>query len=309
MANTDMEIPKLQSSKHKIPMLGAELFPSTDYYMAYIAGRKQSGKTVMLYNILIKTANKNTKVIIFSATHDIDDTYAAIKRMLTKKGIKYEAFDNYIVDGVDLLEEFTNKYADAKDAQNGEGMSKYQALIKQYEKEIEDIKNMKQIEGAKILFGGERPKANIEKEKASKISELEKLIEKAKEKDAKRKMEKNKKFRTPEYIFCFDDMGQDLHKSSISQFIIKHRHYKSNMILLSQHLNFINPATKRNMNYLMLYGGFPDKDLEKIYLDLQLNISLEELIKKYKEATKEKYDFLYINLNDCIYKRNFKEII
>lgn len=312
---TDIEIPKLPSSKNKIPMLGHELFPSTDYFTCYIAGRKKSGKTVLLYNILNKCSSKKTKVLMFSATHDNDETYGAIKRMLTKKQVSFEAFDNFIVDGVDLIEEFitnfnNNKDEEDEDGANGQGGgSKYKQQIKELTDEMEKLKNVKPLEGAKILFGGEKPRKELENERAKRLSQIEELIAKAKEREETRKLKRNKKTRSAKYILCFDDLGSDLHKSNISQLIIKHRHYHCNIVLLSQHMNFLNPASKRNMDYLCLFGGFPDKDLEKLHEDVPFTCSYEELLAKYREATKEPYAFLYIDRVKDIFKRNFKDIL
>ena len=53
----------------------------------------------------------------------------------------------------------------------------------------------------------------------------------------------------------------------------------------------------------MLYQ-LPDKDIKSI-ID-EISISKKDLLDFYEEATKEKYNFLYINLKDKKFYKNFE---
>jgi hypothetical protein len=74
--------------------LGYKLFDEA-YANIAIFARKKSGKTVNLYNIIDKIANKHTTVLFLVATFDKDDVYKEIRKKLDSSNIPYESFDTF----------------------------------------------------------------------------------------------------------------------------------------------------------------------------------------------------------------------
>lgn len=55
-------------------------------------GKKKSGKTTILINIMLEKMSTDTKVYIFSPTFDKDRTWINLRKYMDKKGIDYEAY-------------------------------------------------------------------------------------------------------------------------------------------------------------------------------------------------------------------------
>lgn len=71
------------------PILGYDMMPVL-YSNTFICCKKNSGKSTLIYNILKRCCNKETKVIGFVSTHDKDNVYQRMKEMLDKKKIPNE---------------------------------------------------------------------------------------------------------------------------------------------------------------------------------------------------------------------------
>jgi hypothetical protein len=76
---------------------GYKLIPNLNTNI-FLVGRKASGKSSVIFTILKKCMDKETKLYAFVGTHSKDPTYIAIKEWLDLQEIKYEFFDN-IIDG------------------------------------------------------------------------------------------------------------------------------------------------------------------------------------------------------------------
>jgi hypothetical protein len=275
-------------------VLGRQMFPEL-YSNIYIAGRKKSGKTQLLYNILKTCANKSTKVMLFSATVNKDATYKEIIKMLDVKGIDHIEYEHFINEsGEDLLAAFV---AQAKEAAEEEG---------EEEKAVAPTsRKFVAVEEARILFGNELPKKQVE---AAQAAELKEHQEKQAKASAKKKKGKGKKLLAPEYILCFDDLGDDLRKKAVSQLLIKNRHFKCKTIILSQWISYLPPTAIRQLDYVVLFGGFNGEKLQDLQVKLDLSDTFEEFEERYKKATEKKYHFLYIDIAESVYRNNFDRI-
>ena len=64
---------------------GNEFFPEI-YSNTFIVAKKKSGKSTVIANLLKKLSGRDTKIIIFSATVNKDETYKHIQEYFEKKG-------------------------------------------------------------------------------------------------------------------------------------------------------------------------------------------------------------------------------
>lgn len=275
-------------------VLGKEMFREL-YSNIYIAGKKKSGKTMLLYNILKRCANKSTKVLLFSPTVEKDPTYKEIEIMLKRKGIDYSGFDHFIdpEDGSDLIAQFIRQ-------------AKEDAAAENREEPVVPPTSRKYVpkEEARLLFGDELPRAEIAKKEAADAAKAAEEAAKAAEK-ALAKSKKGRGRLAPEYILVFDDLGVDLRKKSISQLLIKNRHYRCKTIILSQWLSYLPPTAIRQLDYALLFGGFPEDKLEDLHQKLDLSNTVEEFKDLYHNATAKKYHFLSIDIAEQSYRTNF----
>ena len=75
------------------PVLGADLFP-TVYDSTFICSRKKSGKSHLLYRILERCTDKSTNVFVICPTHERDQVYSEIKRLLARRKQNAVYFDD-----------------------------------------------------------------------------------------------------------------------------------------------------------------------------------------------------------------------
>jgi hypothetical protein len=129
-------------------------------------------------------------------------------------------------------------------------------------------------------------------------------------KQNKKKRKKRKpKYLVPDILFIFDDLSSDLRDKSIANLLKVHRHYKASIIISSQYANDLMPASIRQMDHLICFGGHDEAKMEKFYKDLDLTIDFNQFYKMYKEVTKQKYQFLYTDVNDSSFRKNFNQQI
>jgi hypothetical protein len=79
------------------------------------------------------------------------------------------------------------------------------------------------------------------------------------------------------------------------------RHYRISFIVLSQAYSALGSRFRKNTTHLIVFKLYNKKDLKAI--EEEIGSNYEDFIKHYDEATKEKYNFLYLNnTNKEIYK-------
>lgn len=96
---------------------GWNIFPVANPFVL-IYGKRRSGKTVLMMNLLSKMTSKNDRLIIFSSTFEVDKTWRLIEKILNSNGVQYTNLDRLIgrdpltgidVDNVNLLFDILNK--------------------------------------------------------------------------------------------------------------------------------------------------------------------------------------------------------
>lgn len=103
----DVSIKPVRINKIKEDVYGSDMLSNPYGTIALIAKTNQ-GKTNCLYNILEHTIDKKrkAKVVIFSSTHDLDQTYEHIKAMLERKKCMVFSHHNFIEDGENLIDHY-----------------------------------------------------------------------------------------------------------------------------------------------------------------------------------------------------------
>jgi len=121
--------------------------------------------------------------------------------------------------------------------------------------------------------------------------------------------EENKKKKSkilyPEYIFIFDDLSNELKNPVLSLFICNMRHFKTKFIISSQYWNNLDRKARAQHDIIIIFKDIADDKLEEIYKESGLTIPFDKFLKIYKFATKEPYNFLYINTRNGELCKNF----
>lgn len=116
---------------------------------------------------------------------------------------------------------------------------------------------------------------------------------------------KPKKEPIQDYIVIFDDLGNEIGDPYVSQFLKVNRHLRCKNVLSSQFLTDIKPVARKQIDIWILFGGHSIEKLEMVYKDADLNIEFDEFLKIYKEVTKDKFNFLYIDSVNSEFRKNF----
>jgi hypothetical protein len=250
-----------------------------------IVGAKMTGKTSCLATLLKVCAGKNTNVIIFASTVHIDDTYKHIIEMLEKKKCNVTTFTGLIDDEgnnalEDIMEELKNPAGGTGDEPGEEPADE--------QHEMEPPPPIVHVHQA--YFGP--------------VDEIKEAIkeEKIKEREEKKK---RKKILYPELILVYDDLASELRNKFISRMLVKNRHFKCKNILLCHSVNNLTPESRRQLQYLLLMKGQSEEKLKNLYTELDISIEWDKFYESYKFATKDKYNFLYIDLMTNHLRKNF----
>lgn len=248
---------------------GSDIYPL--YCNIYIAAKKRSGKTSLIYNIIKETANKHTTIYLFCPTFYNDEAYKCIKQYCESKDINLIQF-NSLID----YNERGKKIDNLKNI--------IDTLLTQTNEEEEDKPTKKQNKRKICLFNNDSE--SEEEEKEEKIKEI-----------------------TNENLFIFDDINEELKNKSIDTLLKKHRHLKSKCIISTQYYLDVLPSQRAQFDYIILFKNLNDKTLEKIYKDIDFNIDYDKFKKIYLYISSFPYNFMYIDKNKDEIRQNFNRRI
>ena len=153
------------------------------------------------------------------------------------------------------------------------------------------------------LITGLQKEEAVEEEKPKK--KVRKIILCDDDEDEEKPRKKKYKFRVPEYIFILDDLSTELSNPSVTALLKKNRHFKSKVIVSNQYWNDLAKSSRKNLDYMILFGAQPKDKLQEIHKELDLSTTFDEFYRFYKFATEKQYNFLYIDIVNEIYRRNF----
>jgi KaiC/GvpD/RAD55 family RecA-like ATPase len=275
--------PLITHSTNPDDVLGGQMFLDP-YSNVAIISKKKSGKTTLLYHILKKVCRKGTNVLIFSPTQNKDDTYKFIKEALDKKGCNVSSYSNFVEDGENIINDLLNELGKEEEIEDelprSKGRAPYdpslEGRLKEPQGSFEEMVNFK-------MFG-------------KGINDIEKQIEK--------KPSKPKKI-SADYVLVFDDLGKDMNCKTIAQLSKTLRHYKIRCFYLQQYLSDLSTDTRKQIDYALLFKSFNEEKLLSMYESLDLSIDFDEFVELYHYATKDPYNFLYVDVKQDKYRKNF----
>ena len=117
------------------------------------------------------------------------------------------------------------------------------------------------------------------------------------------------KYLGPEWIIILDDLSTELKAKSLVSLLKKNRHLKAKVIISSQYLNDLLPEARKQIDYFLLFGSLHEDKLKTIYKDADISVDYDEFKRLYQNATKEKYNFFYIDTRKDEFRRNFNYLI
>lgn len=111
----------------------------------------------------------------------------------------------------------------------------------------------------------------------------------------------------PKYVIIFDDLGTEISSKEVGQLLMTNRHWLSRVILSTQYPNSLAPAARKQLDYWILFGKHAKDKLELIFKDSDLSIDFDLFFKLYKNATEQRFNFLYIDTINSMFRKNFNQ--
>jgi hypothetical protein len=260
------------------PVRGAEMF-SEPFANIFIAAKKKSGKTYVVYNILKKCMSSKTKLVVFCSTINKDPSWRYMIKYYKDKGVDVATYTSLKEDGIDRLQELIT------DLEN---------QIEPEDEEEEEIPPKEQLK----MMGGALVKAILTHNLPPEITG-----------EGKKKPRKSK-YIDCEYIIVLDDLSTELKSKSLVGLLKKNRHAKAKIIVSSQYYLDLLPESRKQIDYFLLFKSQTDDKLQAIYKDADISIPYEKFHQLYVGATQEPYSFLYVDCREDKFRKNFdKELI
>lgn len=273
-------------TEDKRPILGADMIPHL-YASMFLVAKKNSGKTTTILKILTACAGRDTTVIVFSGSLYNDKQWKTIKDLVEYKKAKFKAYTSlYDSNGVNRLKNWIRDANErAKDTDDPF--------------EVEDDEDDKKAPGTDEKKNLPPPPALGWTTNAS----LAFQGEQAGQQVAKKKRRTKSRYRMPETIFVFDDFSEELRDPIIAEFIKRHRHYKTKLIMSSQDLKDVLPSTTANVDIWCIFGGMGADRLKETWKRTKEMVPFATFKELYAQATDKPYNFLYV---DCSARPEFR---
>lgn len=285
--NLDIEViePK---NHHSHPPVYHPYLPQHEFSMLIVAP-KGSGKTNLLCNLITKHYKKYFhRILICSPTVSNDDKWEVVKdtRNVLQRNKRLEEIE----DG-------------------RKPKAKIKKVVFSAEKPLE-----KQLEEIEEPWDGKIPEEDFFSDLSEvpvRIKEQQDLIEKLRQKG-----HKDAKFIADRMLVVLDDQagmfkGGNTNNPMVN-YVIKHRHANSSVIIVTQAYRAIPKTIRTNCNAVILFDIPNLSELKAIYEENPEGLHEHEWMKVYKHATQGTYDFMYINnkfpKGERIF-RNFKHML
>lgn len=237
------------------------------YNVTYLCSRRKSGKTSVLAEIMKKTTDKKTTFWLFVPTHKIDPSWIQIIDTLRDRGNTVNVFDSFMSGKTNILDEI-----------------------------VADLSSPPEEE--------EKPSASIS---LLNITSIQPSIVRPKATEEKRKYEYKPKKLAPLHCFVIDDNSQELKNPALMSLCKKSRHLKASVYISSQYCNDLMPGVLKQLSYFICFRSMTRDKLEHIHRQLDLSIDIEKFYDIYDFATKDEYNFLYIDMRNQTFRKNFNK--
>ena len=282
VSDSKIILPRIMKDNRKIK--AGDIF-SIPYPNIFICSMKASGKSTVLTNIIFKMMGANTKIIIICNSINHDEIWLDAIKKIKKRGNEIITLNDIVEDGVDEIAEFLNEM---KNNNHDEDDSNVESEINQ-----SGIKEEIKPHIRKPLYEVVKHNRTLSETNIKQATQPEARIDEDIKHDIKKGAKSNKII--SEYLICLDDLGSSLRNKSLDQLVKTNRHYKCTVIISTQHLNDILPSTLRQMNYCLIFGKFSEDKLKELYKKFDIGVTYDDFYNMYKDATKQKYNFLFID--------------
>lgn len=107
-------------------------------------------------------------------------------------------------------------------------------------------------------------------------------------------------------LIIMDDCIGKMKGGEFGKLCAKYRHFNLSIIGISQSFKSFDTISRNSASHYILFKTYNEKEEEKMIEELN---GFPNIKKYYDEATQEKYNFLYINIEEQIIMKNFDLIL
>jgi len=125
--------------------------------------------------------------------------------------------------------------------------------------------------------------------------------------EEKKKYEYKPKKLAPLHCFVVDDNSGELKNPALLTLAKKSRHLKASLYISSQFIHDLLPQTLKQLSYFICFRSMSRDKLEHIHRMLDLAIDIDQFYDIYDYATKEPYNFLYVDMKNQTFRKNFSK--
>jgi hypothetical protein len=270
---------------------GGNLIPDI-YSNVFLAAKKKSGKTSTIFTIMKKCCDKNCKIIIFCSTLFKDENWIEIVKYFEKKGNDMQLFTSIYEDGIDQLTKIVDELGQQDEEKEDKQIGPPTPELDRCDEILDKLNKMHQAATGRLSA-----------EELVQIREQE-----DKDEQEKHKKKHKSKYKCQEYMIIFDDLSNELKSTSLLALMKKNRHYKSKLLISSQWINDLLPASRKQVDLIILFGGFSEAKVKEIYKDADSSIPFEKFYAMYKQATEKPYSFMWIDTRTDTIRQNFSHL-
>lgn len=123
--------------------------------------------------------------------------------------------------------------------------------------------------------------------------------------DIKSKILKDEDWKNKNYLLVIDDLPYALRSNKVGKILLKHRHLNLSIIFTTQKTNIVSRLVRSNMTNVSIYKSLNKDELED--LNKVIDIDKNEFRELVNYATKEPYNFLFIDILKPRFFKNFNE--
>jgi len=123
------------------------------------------------------------------------------------------------------------------------------------------------------------------------------------------KKPKSEKKQSPKMLFIFDDYSHELKNKWIIKLLKEPSHYKAKVIISTQYIHDMEPGSREQINFWLIFKDQSRDKLDIIYKNASLKMPIELFYKIYDSVTEEKYHFLYIDKMNGELRKDFNHVI
>lgn len=289
----DLKVKKINNANalKEEDILGFDIGKYPNYHLFAVAPT-YSGKTTALLTFIRKIMNKDTIVHLFCHSVNSDANWLWFQDYMKKKKRILNIYEDLSVDLPMLIEAFKNE---AKE-------------LKLKKDELEQLTSNKKGESSEVVSVDISRPVDLFTIVGS--SEDDKEI-KVRIKMLKEELKTDNKKIANKHIIIFDDISREIAKNEYYTELLKEgRHFGARILTSSQNGLDIAPSCRMQIKILLLFGNIPKTKLQQVYNSIPtIDLTFDEFLKYYKEATKNRYEFLTMYIPEQEYRCCFDKLL